>query len=125
MQKIVIEGLGQYYITEEARKEEITPIVRTSFIIGIMHAINHTILLLSLRKFLSLDELKTLCGYNAIVNTLLPFFWFPEKSGFIRANVIESIIVRTFLIFFYGCGYFFAGKVQNVGRIIMIGAKQD
>ena len=118
LQIFLRDGPEKYFVTQPGNEQELTPIVRTSFLLGVLHIIVNTILLLSLREILSRDQLRAVCGYKILLHIVLPFFWLPERSGFVHVNIIGVHLLRIFLILSYGVGYFLAGKMDKVGNIL-------
>jgi hypothetical protein len=117
-QALFSEGAAYYYALGPNDGDQITPIVTTSFVVGIMHSIVNVIIMGSIRKIMSAEELRVICGYKVVLHVLLPFFWYPEISRFVNVNILTASVFRTFKLAVYGCGYLLAGKADYIGSIL-------
>ena len=111
-------GLEGYYRTADNNGKVVTPIVRFSFTIGAAYTAIHSILLLRIRTFLTVSQLRSVCLYKLLVNLLLPFIWLPEMSPFLQVNHQIAFAIRASATLTYLFGYLWAGKAEGVSRIL-------
>jgi hypothetical protein len=115
-------GLESYFVESSG---ELSQIVMTSFLLGVVHTAIHAVILFRLRfNLMNVHQLKSLCLYKLAVNLLLPIFWFPEDSPLLIVDKRITIGLRTALILTYLGGYWFAGTGERVAKIL-VGAKAD
>jgi hypothetical protein len=105
-------GLDEYYY------ERCSTIVRHCFILATVHTLIHAVLLLRIRTFLSMRQLKAVCLYKLLVNLFLPFLWSPEISPHVRFDRRVALALRGAVTAVYVFGYLWAGKAEGVSRIL-------
>jgi hypothetical protein len=110
------EGIKQYIAVSQ--HDEITPVVKATFVLTILHTVIHALILRTLRHTMTVNQLRATCLYKVILNVCLPLFWMPEMSDLISVQQKSIIGLRVALTLSYILGYLFAGKADNVGRIM-------
>jgi hypothetical protein len=119
----LVEGHVESYFVESSG--ELSQIVMTSFLLGVVHTAIHAVILFRLRfNLMDVHQLKSLCLYKLVVNLLLPMCWFPEGSPLLIVDKRITIGLRTALTLTYLGGYWFAGTGERVAKIL-VGAKAD
>ena len=101
-----------------------TSVNRLVFLMSIFHTAIHAVLLLRIRTFLTVAQLRLVCLYKLVVNAVLPVFWLPELSPLIKANIQLALALRICLTFTYLFGFLWAGKAEGVSRMLS-GEKED
>lgn len=104
--------------------DEVTPLVRVCFALSAVYTLVHSILLLRIRTFLNMPQLRTICLYKLLVGLVLPIFWFPELSPHMNVDQRVTFALRAMLVSTYLFGYLWAGKAEGVSRILS-GEKED
>lgn len=99
-------------------RSTVTPLVKICFALSACHTALHGILLLRIRTFLNMPQLRTICFYKVIVNCVLPFFWFPDISPHMEVDQRITFALRGVLLFTYLTGYLWAGSAEGVSRIL-------
>lgn len=113
-------GLEHYFVLSAT----ITSTVRLGFFFTAYFTTVHAILLLRMRTFLSVGQLRTVCLYKTLVNLILPIFWLPEFHPLVDRHPILLLVLRISLCSTYLCGYLWAGKAEGVSRMLS-GEKDD
>jgi hypothetical protein len=109
-----VGGVEQYYASKE-----VTPVVRLCFALAAFHTAIHAVLLLRIRTFLTMPQLRAICLYKIIVNVVMPFFWFPEMStAIMEVDQRITLTLRGVLIMTYLFGYLWAGKAEGFSAIL-------
>jgi hypothetical protein len=107
-------GVEQYYAAKT-----VTPIVRLSFAFAAFYTAIHAVLLLRIRTFLTMPQLRAVCLYKVIVNVVLPIFWFPERStSIMQVDQRITLTLRSTLTLMYLFGYLWAGKAEGFSTIL-------
>jgi hypothetical protein len=107
-------GVEQYYASQT-----VTPVVRISFALAAFYTAIHAVLLLRMRTFLTMPQLRAVCLYKVIGNVVLPFFWFPERStSIMQVDQRITLTLRATLILTYLFGYLWAGKAEGFSTIL-------
>lgn len=109
-------GLKQYIAV--GQRDEITPVVRTTFVLTMLHTVIHAMILRTLRHEMTVKQLRATCLNQVVLNVFLPLFWMPEMSDLLHVQQNSIIGLRVALTLSYILGYLFAGKADNVGRIM-------
>ena len=105
------KGINNYFV--EDANENLSPVVHSCFRFALVHSAVTAIQLLSYRTFMARDQLQALCGYKTLYHILVPFFWHPEHSGFLKVDAVEVALFRFLLIMSYGYGYFSKGEYEG------------
>jgi hypothetical protein len=107
-------GLEAYF----GSNDDISQIVMTSFMMGVVHLAIHSFLLFRLRcDIMTVKQLKSLCLYKLIVSVMIPLFWISEFDNHLNVDRRITIALRIALALTYASGYWFAGtggKVSNM-----------
>lgn len=107
-------GVGEYY-----HHDKTTPAILFSFTMGAMFTFIHSILLLRIRTFLTVSQLRSVCFYKVAVNLVLPFLWMPEmNSSIMKINRKLALAIRLSVSSTYLFGFLWAGKAEGVSRIL-------
>jgi hypothetical protein len=107
-------GVEQYYASKT-----VTPVVRLSFALAAFYTAIHGVLLLRIRTFLTMPQLRAVCLYKVIVNVVLPMFWFPERStSIMQVDQRITLTLRATLTLMYLFGYLWAGKAEGFSTIL-------
>lgn len=109
---------------EDYYRGNVTAISRLVFLMGCFHTAIHSVLLLRIRTFLSVPQLRLVCLYKVVVNLLLPILWMPELSSIVRINVQLAVALRVCVTLTYLFGFLWAGKAEGVSRMLT-GEKED
>jgi hypothetical protein len=97
----------------------VTPVVRISFALAAFYTAIHAVLLLRIRTFLTMPQLRAVCLYKVIVNIVLPIFWFPERStSIMQVDQRITLTLRAILVLTYLFGYMLAGKAEGFSTIL-------
>jgi hypothetical protein len=110
------EGIKQYI--DFSQHGEITPIVKTTFILSTLYTIIHAMILRTLRHNMTVQQLRRICLYKVVLNICLPLFWIPETSDLLHVHPNMIISLKVALTLLYMLGYVFAGRFDNVGRMM-------
>jgi hypothetical protein len=105
-------GVEKYY------RDEVTPLIRLAMFMGAFHTGLHSVLLLRIRTFLSVSQLRSICLYKVVFNIILPIFWMPELSPNIRMNTRIAFSLWICVTLSYLFGFLWAGKAEGVSRIL-------
>jgi hypothetical protein len=100
------------------RHKKATPVIQLCFTLAAVQTLTQAVLLLRIRYFLTMPQLRTVCLYRVISNLVLPFFWFPELSPAISVDHRISVAVRICSIVTYFIGYLLAGKAEGLSSIL-------
>lgn len=103
---------------EQMYRDTVTKRIRLTFFVSALLTFLHGVLLLRIRTFLSVSQLRTICLYKLIVNLVLPWFWMPELSQYVAVNTRLMMAVRLSVILSYCFGYWWAGTAEGVSRIL-------
>lgn len=87
-------GDSKYFVIEEGIDKTISSTTKTSFELGILYTLVHTVILMKLREIMPVEKLKALCLYKLIVNIAFPLFWFPDLSEFVNVYIPGTIMLR-------------------------------
>ena len=113
------EGIKQYIdIRPQHDGVVITPVVKTTFILSTLHTVIHAMILRTLRHTMTVQQLRAICLYKVLFNVCLPLFWIPEMSDLLHVHPNMIISLKVALTLLYMLGYVFAGRFDNVGRIM-------
>lgn len=108
-------GLEVYF----GNKDDISQIVVTSFMMGVVHLAIHSFLLFRLRyDIMTVKQLKSLCLYKLIVNVMIPFFSISEFDNHLSVDRRMTVALRIALALTYASGYWFAGTGDKVSNIL-------
>jgi hypothetical protein len=110
------EGIQQYI--NFSQHDEITSIVKTTFILSILHTVIHAMILRTLRHTMTVEQLRGICLYKVVLNVCLPLFWMPEMSNLLHVHPNMIISLKLALTLSYMLGYVFAGQFDKMGRIM-------
>jgi hypothetical protein len=105
--------------------EDLSSIVESCLIMGIVHTVLHGMLLMGLRDAMtSVKQLQRVCAFKAVAGMLLAVLWSPEWSSFVHFDPKMVIAIRVFMVNVYAFGCMFAGTGEKVGRMLE-GEKND
>lgn len=104
--------------TQFARHEKATSVVRICFTLAAVETAVQAVLLLRIRYFLSVPQLRTVCLYRVISNVVLPFFWFPELAPSLHVDQRITVAIRVCSTLTYLIGYLLAGKAEGFSSIL-------
>ena len=98
--------------------EQESPVVTICLTMATMQTAVLSVLLLRIRYFLTVSQLRSICLYRVILNVALPWFYFPELSPSIPVDQRITVAVRVFSTLLYFIGYLWAGKAEGFSRIL-------
>jgi hypothetical protein len=111
--QVILQNGAQFY-----RHEITTPIIRVCYTLAAVQTAVQAILLLRIRYFLTINQLKNICLYRVIANLVLPFFWFPELAPTLTVDKRITIAIRVSSTLTYFIGWLWAGKAEGFSRIL-------
>ena len=111
--QVLLRNDSQFYHHEKA-----TPVITICFTLAAMQTAILSVLLLRIRYFLTMPQLRSVCLYRVILNVVLPWFWFPELSPSIPVDQRITVAVRVFSTLTYFIGFLWAGKAEGFSRIL-------
>lgn len=107
-------GIKTYYSEDGA----ITSVVRVCFALSAFYTAVHSVLLLRIRTFLNMRQLRAICLYKFVVNVVLPFFWLPDVDPYVNVDQRLTFSIRAVLISTYFFGFLWAGQAEGLSRIL-------
>ena len=110
------EGIAQYMDSNVVQL--LTPVMTTTLSLATLQSLLCVVLLKSMRDSMTLPQLRAVCLYKLVLNLLFPLFWWPEMSPFVQVHQQMILTARIGLTLLYLMGYLFAGKADNVGKIL-------
>jgi len=118
-QMLYERGGMEKYITED-----VSSVTRVSFALSAFYTGAHAVLLLRIRTFLNMRQLRMVCLYKVAVNVLLPLYWLPDLDPYVDVDQRLTFSIRAVLVSTYFFGYLWAGQAEGVSRILS-GEKED
>jgi len=118
--QVLSEGPGEvkkYYILEIGEKD-ISAISLVCFALSAFYTAAHAVLLLRMRTFLDMPQLRLVCLYKLAVNFILPFFWLPDLDPRTDVNEPLTFAIRGFLFSTYLFGFLGGGLTEGVSSIL-------
>ena len=91
-----------------------SPIATICLTLAAMQTAVLSVLLLRIRYFLTVSQLRSICLYRVILNV----FYFPELSPSIPVDYRITVAVRVLSTLLYFIGYLWAGKAEGLSRIL-------
>jgi hypothetical protein len=113
-------GVEQYFADATA----VTSRVRLVFCASAWYTLAHATLLLRIRAFLTMPQLRTVCLYKLVMSVALPLVWLPEDAGVLVVDRRLTFAIRGSLVLTYLCGFLWAGQAQGLSSILS-GEKED
>jgi hypothetical protein len=101
-----------------AMKRSATKTVKLCVFLAAFYTTLHGTLLLRMRVFLTMPQLRAVCLYKLVVNLVLPFLWLPEMSSVLSIDHRIPFAIRGVLTLSYLFGYLLAGQAEGVSRIL-------
>ena len=114
------KGIEQYF----REKEDVTDRVRVVFVLSAWYTLAHATLLLRIRAFLTMPQLRRICLYKSIVSALLPFVWLPERETQLVVDYRLTLCIRVSVFLTYVGGFLWAGQAERFSSILS-GEKDD
>ena len=114
------DGIEQYF----QEREDVTGRVKVAFVLCAWYTLAHATLLLRIRAFLTMPQLRRICLYKAIVSALLPLVWLPERETALVVDNRLTLCIRVSVFFTYLGGFLWAGQAQGFS-LILSGEKDD
>lgn len=114
-------GIEQYF--RDAR--QVTSKSKIVFVLSAWYTLAHAMLLLRIRAFLTMPQLRRICLYKAVISALLPMVWLPERDPtplVVDQRLTYSIRASVFLT--YVGGFLWAGQAEGFSSILS-GEKDD
>jgi hypothetical protein len=111
--QVLLQNGAQFY-----RDEKATPVIRVCFTLAAVQTAIQAVLLLRIRYFLTMPQLRTVCLYRVMVNIVLPFLWFPDLSPTLQVDHRITVAIRICSILTYLMGYLLAGKAEGISSIL-------
>lgn len=114
-------GIEQYF----RDRNDVTERVRVMFVLSAWYTLAHATLLLRIRAFLTMPQLRTICLYKAIISAALPLLWLPETEP--TPLVVDqrlTLCIRISVFLTYVGGYLWAGQAEGFSSILS-GEKDD
>lgn len=118
IQVLISQDRFKQYIAV-GQRGEITPVVKTTFALTIVHTVIQAMILRTLRHAMTVKQLRATCLNMAAMNVFLSLFWMPEMSDLLHVHQNSIIGLRVALTLSYILGYLFAGKADKVGQIML------
>ena len=100
-------------------RQLVTGPVRSCFLVAALYSTLHGILLLRIRYFLNVKQLRAVCFYKLWVNLLMPLVWFPERNtSILQVDQRITMSIRIYMIVAYLVGFWWAGKAEGISHIL-------
>ena len=108
-------GIEQYFY----EKENLSAQGKVAFVLGAWYTLAHATLLLRIRAFLTMRQLRRICLYKVFVCAILPLLWLPEQNPsplLVDRRLTYSIRLSVFLT--YAGGFLCAGQAEGLSSIL-------
>ena len=111
--QVLLRNDAHFYHNDKA-----SPVDIICFSLAAMQTAILSVLLLRIRYFLTMPQLRSVCLYRVVLNVALPWFYFPELSPSIPVDQRITVAVRVCSTLIYFIGYSWAGKAEGFSRIL-------
>uniref|UniRef100_A0A7S3P947 Uncharacterized protein n=1 Tax=Amphora coffeiformis TaxID=265554 RepID=A0A7S3P947_9STRA len=114
-------GIEQYF----RDKNDVTERVRVVFVLSACYTLAHATLLIRIRAFLTMPQLRKVCLYKIFISAALPLTWLPEMEP--TPLVVDkrlTLCIRISVFLTYVGGYLWAGQAEGFSSILS-GEKDD
>ena len=114
-------GIEQYF----RDKIDVTERVRVVYVLSAWFTLAHATLLLRIRAFLTMPQLRRICLYKVFISAALPLLWLPEIEP--TPLVVDqrlTLCIRISVFLTYLGGYLWAGQAEGFSSILS-GEKDD
>jgi len=114
-------GIEQYF----RDKKDVTERIRVVFVLSAWYTLAHAALLLRIRAFLTMPQLRRVCLYKAVISAALPLLWLPEREP--TPLVVDqrlTLCIRISVFLTYVAGFVLAGQAEGFSHILS-GEKDD
>lgn len=115
------QGIKHYFRNEK----DLTTKGKVVFVLSAWYTLAHATLLLRIRAFLTMPQLRRICLYKVFISAILPMVWLPESDP--TPLVLDrrlTYCIRASVFLTYLCGFLWAGQAEGFSHILS-GEKDD